>query len=340
MSKRVTIKSIARDLNISHMTVSRALSGSPLVREKTREMVELRAAQLGYVKSAAATAIRGDGAGIVGLLLPTLANEFYARFADSFAGHCATAGLQLIIHLTADQPEQERRSLVKLREVQAAAVVLVPTPGSGYREHDQAGEMQVIRLIRKGEAGQNSCMALVDDRTAIIDAVGRLVEAGHRRIAYLGGSTSLSSGSERLSAFISGLHEAGITPLPELLHTGAPTFAMGYAKAAALTAEHTATALVCGGVEISHGALSALLDQRLRLPGQLAFAGYGDPGYYRWLEGGIATIRIPVELLASETARLLGSIGPHQESRQRQRTVRAEFVVRRSCGPSDSLSRT
>lgn len=337
MSKRVTIKSIARDLNISHMTVSRALSGSPLVREETRKMVELRAAELGYVKSAAATAIRGAGAGIVGLLLPTLANEFYARFADSFARHCETAGLQLIIHLTADKTEQERRSLVKLREVQAAAVVLVPTPGADFTEYAHACDMQIIRLIRKGEVDQNSCMALVDDRAAIIGAVGRLAESGHRHIAYLGGTTTLSSGSERLSAFLRGLHEAGLSPQPELLQTGAPSFELGYAKAAHLAAEGAATALVCGGFEISNGALNGLLDQNIHLPKQIAFVGYGDPAYYRWLEGGISTISIPVERLASETALLIESVKAPQESRQRQRTVRAEFIDRRSCGPSDSL---
>ena len=339
MQKRVTIKSIARDLNISHMTVSRALSGSPLVRETTRKMVELRAAELGYVKSAAATAIRGAGAGIVGLLLPTLANEFYARFANCFAMHCETAGLQLIIHLTADRTEQERRSLVKLREVQAAAVVLVPTPGFDPIEFAHADDMQVIHLIRKGEAPQNRCMALVDDRVAIIGAVGRLVESGHRHIAYIGGATTLSSGSERLSAFISGLHEAGLTPRPELLQTGAPSFELGYTKAADLAAEGSATALVCGGFEISNGAVNGLLDQNIRLPDQIAFVGYGDPACYRWLEGGISTISIPVERLASETARLIQSVKGHQQSRTPQRTVRAEFVVRRSCGPSESLSR-
>jgi LacI family transcriptional regulator len=338
LSKRVTIKSIARDLKISHMTVSRALSGSPLVKEETRKLVQLRAATLGYVKSAAATAIRGDGAKIVGLLMPTLANEFYARFADSLAQHCELAGLQLIIHLTADKLEQERRSLLKLREVQAAAVVMVPTPGSDIRDSGQTGDMQLIQLIRTEQSNQNSYMALVDDRTAILRSVKRLVESGHRRIGYLGGSTMLSSGKERLSAFISGLQEAGIDPLAELIHTGIPSFAMGYDRAPDLVQGAGATALICGGFEISNGALNGLLEINLRLPTQAAFVGYGDPSYYRWLEGGISTIRIPVELLASETAGLIQAGAKRQEPHLKQRTVRAEFVERRSCGPAQSFS--
>lgn len=338
MSNRVTIKSIARDLKISHMTVSRALSGSPHVKEETRKMVQLRAAELGYVKSAAATAIRGDGAGIVGLLLPTLANEFYARFADSLAQHCEKIGLQLIIHLTADKLEQERRSLLKLREVQAAAVVMVPTPGSDSRDSGQTGDMQVIQLIRTDKSNHGNYMALVDDRTAIIRAVNRLVESGHRRIGYLGGATVLSSGNERLSAFISGVQEAGIEPLTELIDTGIPSFSMGYDRAPDLIQRGGATALICGGFEISNGALNGLLEQNLRLPAQAAFVGYGDPSCYRWLEGGISTIRIPVELLASETAVLIEAGAKRRKPHLKQRTVRAEFIGRRSCGPAQSFS--
>ncbi len=299
-------------------------------------MVELRAAELGYVRSAAAAAIRGDRAGIVGLLLPTLANEFYARFADNFAKHCESAGLQLIIHLTADKVEQERRSLLKLREVQAAAVVMVPTPGSKIRENGQIGELQVIQLIRTEKSDRGGHKALVDDHRAIVTAVKHLADSGHRKIAYLGGTTKLSSGSDRLSAFIGGLREAGVDPVSELLHTGIPTFAMGYDRAPSLVKRDGATALICGGFEISNGALNGLLEQGLRLPDQIAFIGYGDPSCYRWLEGGISTIRIPVELLALETAALIETTTECQMPQHRM--VRAEFVRRRTCGPSQSSS--
>jgi LacI family transcriptional regulator len=332
LSKRVTIKTIARDLKVSHMTVSRALSGSPHVKEETRKLVELRAAELGYVKNAAATAIRGDGVGIVGLLLPTLANEFYARFADTLATRLESASLQLIIHLTADKLEQERRSLLKLREVQAAAVVMVPTPGSGTSKNGHTGEMRVIQLIRTEKSYQRSYMALVDDRQAIIKAVRRLAESGHRRIGYLGGATMLSSGSERLSAFISGLQEAGVDPQPKLIHTGIPSFAMGYEGASGLIRRDGATALICAGFEVSNGALNRLLEKNLQLPTEVAFVGYGDPSYYRWLEGGISTIKIPVERLASETAGLIQMGTKGQDRDMRKRSVSAEFVKRRSCG--------
>ena len=88
MAQRVTIKSIAQDLGISHMTVSRALSNHPSVREETRKTVLERAAELGYVRSAAASAMRGDATGIVGLLLGS------PTFGPRITGGLAAAGIQ------------------------------------------------------------------------------------------------------------------------------------------------------------------------------------------------------------------------------------------------------
>ena len=121
MSERITIKTIASDLGVSHMTVSRALSGHPSVRRETREAIVKRAAELGYTRNAAARAMRGDGTQIVGLLLPNILNEFYARFANSLALACEEGGYHLIIHLTNDDALVERQSLGRLREVQAEA---------------------------------------------------------------------------------------------------------------------------------------------------------------------------------------------------------------------------
>ena len=149
MKTRVTIKSIAKDLGISHMTVSRALSGNPNVHKDTRDRIEKRARELGYVKSAAARAMRGEATQIVGLLLPNLLNEFYAAFANAMALVCEQNGFHLIIHLTNDDIALEGRALDRLREVQAMAVVMVPAPGDGLQQETNLGGMKAIQLIRQ-----------------------------------------------------------------------------------------------------------------------------------------------------------------------------------------------
>ena len=302
---RVTIKSIAQDLGISHMTVSRALSGHRNVQKETREAVQRRARELGYVKSAAATTMRGNATKIIGLLLPNITNEFYARFANIMAHACEAHSYHLIIHLTSDDPDIERQSLARLREVQARAVVMVPAPGQDDAPNPHLEALQVIQLIRRRQIPSADGAILVDDHAAIRDAVVHLAGEGHCAIAYIGADVALSSGRERLAAFRAGLKAAGLSEDVDLIHTDAPSFEMGCNAAASILDSANATGLVCGGFEISNGALSTLMGRGVSPSGPFAFVGYGDPSFYTWIDRGVSTIRVPVDSLACRAIELV-----------------------------------
>ena len=328
MSGRVTIKSIAQDLGLSHMTVSRALSGHSSVHAETRLAVLERARTLGYVKSAAASAMRGDATRIVGLLLPNLVNEFYAQFADTMARACEEQALHLVIHLTNDDEVNERRAILRLREVQASAVVMVPTPVADREEARPIEGMHVVQLIRRRDSAP---ALLVDDASALAQAVDHLVGGGHRNIGFIGANLQLSSGRERFSAFRDSLHRHGIPMRDGLTITAAPSFQMGHDNVLALLDGNDAmTAVVCGGFEISNGALDACLERGLRFPADLAFVGYGDPAAYRWIAGGITTIRLPVvEMATGAVRRIVESLQQTHELQARQ-IYSATLITRRS----------
>ncbi|GAB5377952.1 MAG: LacI family DNA-binding transcriptional regulator [Acuticoccus sp.] len=295
---RVTIKSIARDLGISHMTVSRALSNHPNVQRETREAVQRRAAELGYVRSTAAAAMRGEATGIVGLLLPNIANEFYARYANALALECDRRAFHLIIHLTNDDGRREADALRRLREVQAGSVVMVPAPGAPASA--LPADMRTLQLIRRRTEGE---AVLVNDAGALAAAVAQLAGAGHRRIGYVGADTVLSSGRDRCAAYRAGLAAAGLAHDPALEITGPPASVLGRTGAARLFAAG-ASAIVCGGFEISAGALPVWLehpDDAIRK----GFVGYGDAAAYQWIREGVAAVAIPIDALATRTAALL-----------------------------------
>lgn len=329
MSGRVTIKSIAKDLGISHMTVSRALSNNPNVSKEKRAAIQKRAKELGYVKSAAAKTMRGDGTKIVGLLLPNIVNEFYARFANTMAQACEAQSLHMIIHLTNDDPEKERLSLERLKEVQAMAVVMVPTPEGTPEPAPSLAGMKVIQLIRQRDENAAMASILIKDHDAIRDAVLHLARGGHKSIAYIGATPDLSSGRARLEAYTDGLQSAGIDADSRIIFTEEPSYEMGRNACSHILAGGIATALVCGGVEISNGALSILMDRGLNLQRDIAFIGYGDPSFYSWIGGGVTTIQLPVDELAHHTVALFAN-GAHSQVHLNHNVTEfaAELIVR------------
>lgn len=301
------------------MTVSRALSNQPNVQKETREAVLRRAQELGYVRSAAAAAIRGDGTRIVGLLLPNLVNEFYARFADTMAMACERASLHLTIHLTRDDIAAEAVAIRRLQEIQARAVVMVPTPGTPGADQPQtkiltqAQGMGVVHLIRQRATPAPVPTVLVDDDTAIRDAVAHLHAAGHERIAYIGAMPDLSSGQARLAAYRAGAAAAGVPYDPALVHTAEPSADTGRAAMQSILQSGTATAVVCGGFEISNGALITMLNAGKRPGDTFGFVGYGDPSFYNWIGTGVSTVAVPVDELADCAAQILTERTPAPE---------------------------
>lgn len=333
MNSRVTIKSIARDLGISHMTVSRALSNHPSVRAETRAQIVARAEELGYVRSAAASAMRGGATGIIGLLLPGIVNEFYARFADTFAKECEAHRQHLFIRLTNDDPAREETALEQLRALQADAVVMVPTPGAASSETASLLKtFNAVQLIRHRVDIGGHGRVLLDDAPPLKQAVRHLAKAGHKRIGYIGATTQFSSGAGRLGAFRSGMEEAGLDIDENLIQTDGPTFASGRAGIAAiLDTAKSATAVICGGFEVSNGALEEVMQRGLQMPRDIAFVGYGDPSFYRWIAGGIATVSLPVDDLARRAAQMVAP-GVSGDQAAPDVLLPTKLILRRSAG--------
>lgn len=307
------------------MTVSRALSAHPHVNAETREMVFKRAREVGYVKNRAANAMRGDSTGIVGLLLPNIINEFYARFANELGLLCSDSGLDLLVTLTNDEPAREQAGLDRLLALQASSVILVPAPGGEPRTQD--GDTHFIELIRTRCDDHSSL--LVEDETAMRAAVHHLAARGCTRIGYIGAAASLSSGRRRQQAYQTAMSEAGLTIDSALVRTGDPGREFGMASMLdLLDSTNPPQGVLCGGFETSNGALEGCLTRNVRFPDDMAFVGYGDPELYRWLAGGVTTIRVAPDKLARGALSMV--IAGRDSAPESPPHAHAELILRQS----------
>lgn len=332
MSAKVTIKTIAADLGVSHMTVSRALGSHANVRPELRDKILKRAEELGYVRNAAALAMRGDTFPSIGLLIPNLRNEFYAHFADALTSICNEQSINLLIHLTHDDITKEEHALTLFKEAQAQTVIMVPAPASETYSSTSTSGLNIIQFIRTHPRINQTSHLLIDDAPAIQAALTHLKKAGHSRIAYIGANRTLASGHQRYNNFIQAAKtcELNISTLPIL--TGNPTREFGYTGTLKLRdTEPLATALICGGFDISVGAINALLKDTGTLPSNFGFVGYGDPSFYQWIGNGISTISLPMEILARTAINHLMTYKLDRNFIPLTSTQEAEFICRNSC---------
>ena len=305
----VTIRDLARALELSHTTVSRALADHPAIKSQTKARVRELARELGYVPNGSAQTMRGQHAPTLGLIVPDIQNDFYASIAKIVADAAGARGFQLALSITEDDPEREMNDLRALIAARAAGIVITPSPAPRPQTLAWLRQVNAAQLVRQ-HGGMPHDAVVIDDFMGVGAATRHLVHYGHRRIAYIGTDAALSCGEERLAGFRSVMIEHGLDAGRVALGHPRPAFAH-HAVHTLMAGAEPPTALVMGSSSLTIGALQALRSLRLGIPGDVSIVGYGDPVWYDLLECGLTTVRLPVQEMGHcVTSLLLSRLGP------------------------------
>jgi len=298
----VTIKDIAARLQVSPSTVGRALADDPRISVATKKKVTEVANEMGYVANLAARMMRGVSSNLIGLVLPDIRNSFYSTIAHALSQCVRGAGFQLTLSETEDDRMVELQHIRELVSANVAGIIIVPS-AKPHREAVRLLKMQPhVQLIRRESAIGEQFFG-IDDTQSIYEATHHLVELGHRRIAYVGGTDDLPTGAARLRGYqkaLSTLARNGKAGA-EQVRLGAPG-SVDFGREAMrelLALTQTPTAVVAGSVRITQGILEELMSRRVSVPDQLSVVGFGDELGFSWWGPGLTTIGLPVHDLAT-----------------------------------------
>ena len=339
MQGKATSIDIAFLAGVSQPTVSRALRGSPMVSEETRRRIETIAQQLNYKVDKNASNLRFQHSNTLALLLfedPTpddsLINPFFLSMLGSITRACAQRGYDLLIsfqQLSGDwhvDYEDSRK---------ADGIVLL---GYGdYLEHRSRLE-QLVRqgthFVRWGAVleGQPGLSIGCDNFQGAQQATQHLLGLGRRSIAFLGSASShYPEFSERYRGYADALNQAGVT-VSERLQVDAITMEKsGYTAACELLDRRESfDAIVAASDLIAIGALRALQEHHIDVPGAVSVVGFDDIPAATLANPPLTTVmqdtRLAGEVLVDT---LLRSIRAEPAE---DRTLPARLVVRKSCG--------
>jgi LacI family transcriptional regulator len=164
--------------------------------------------------------------------------------------------------------------------------------------------------------------------------VKHLISLGHKRIAIIKGAMRNYDAAERLRGYRLALRDAGLKPERSLELEGGFTEAGGHAAALQLVElEPRPTAIFAANDSMAIGALSALRESGVRVPEDVAIAGFDDIPLARYMDPPLSTVRVPICDLGARAVEILlhGVTHKNGHARKRER-VSTELVVRRSCG--------
>jgi DNA-binding LacI/PurR family transcriptional regulator len=326
-----TIRDVAGAAGVSQATVSRALSAPELVRPATRARVEAAARRLGYRPNRAARGLITGRTGNLGLVVPDLANPFFASVVKGVQAAAQAADYSVFIADTDEQADAEVDLLRALAE-QVDGLILC-SPRAPDEELATIGPESRVVLMNRRSGDRPS--VTVDNADGMRQAVDHLAALGHRRIAYVAGPRTSWSNTERER----GLREAAEASGTELVHLGhfPPQFEGGVA-AADLALAAGATGVIAYNDIIALGLLSRLGARGVPVPDRLSVIGCDGIDMSAMTHPALTTVSLPKRTAGRATvALLLSMLDSDAEAGPVHRELPTQLIVRDTSGVAPAL---
>ena len=316
----VTSTEVARLAGVSRTTVSFVVNDvlDKGISVTTRARVLRAAQELGYQPNAAARTLAGGSAGTVALVVPKAAHlyddQFLSQLTASVNDECHRLGLKMLVESAEHDSETASGfvSLMRTRRIDGLVMVNPRRSQLGHLRSLAEARMPMV-VLGSGIPDLDSFVTLGQDtRSSAALPVGHLLELGHRGIAYVGfAGRDYYAGAEREAGWRQALQAAGVAPDAQLLEFGEVTAASGYDATRRLIRRGVPfTALFAGNDTIAFGALRALRESGLRVPEDVAVAGYDDIPLAEFADPPLTSVRSdPIahgQSAMHELARLLG----------------------------------
>jgi len=276
----VTITDIAARLGITPSTVSRALAGSPRVKEKTRKTVEKTAMEMGYEPNIIASSLRKGHSGIVGIIVPRIYREFFSNVIGGAESVLNQAGYNVLICQTMESVESEIKALKTLRLYRVAGVMMshaIHAVSSSYVMETLGKDIPLIQFDRVFPDVPGAKIVGANCEGSYI-ATKHLIEAGYKRIGNIAGYSNALLYVERLAGYRMALEDAGMPFDESIIWHDAILRETGY-DAAVKAIEAGCDALYCAGDFSALGAMDALKERGISVPDEFGIVGTANESF-------------------------------------------------------------
>lgn len=329
----VTIKDVALAAHVSVATVSRALNGHTNVVEEVRKRVLMAAKELRYTPHAAARSLSSRRTHALGVVLPDLYGEFFSELVRGVDQAAREHGLHLLVSSYHGHPEEQGTALRAMRGRVDGLLVMSPYVAAPAAIADDLTALPVVMI--NTQAAMDGIAALsVDNHGGAVAMVEHLVAGGHRRIAFIAGPEDNFDAHERRRGYRDAL-ALRLPGVDEWILPGDFDEASGHRAGLALAAAPTLPdAVFAANDMMALGCLFALSQAGIRVPDNIALAGFDDIPLARYVHPSLTTMRVNIAEVGDRAVRmLLSQLGKEPRQSVANVVMTPDLIVRESCAP-------
>lgn len=333
MSKNITIKDIAKELNMHHTTVSMALRNKKGIKEETRTKIWEKARQLGYRTNLLAQSFRNKRSQSIGILVPNIHHHFFSRFISEISELANNNGYSVMVFQSNEKREIELQNLEALADHRAAGIIAsvsIETTDASHFHFLQQENIPLVFFDRVPAQFQAPAVS-TDNFQGAFDAVSLLASSGRKKIAFITGHSHINVYHDRLQGYLAALRQFGLPIREELLIQGGFQMEDGMSGAEKLLQlSDKPNAILAVGDDVAIGAIKFLKNNQVRIPEDIAVIGFDNDPMGIAIEPELTTVNQPLKLIAQRAFDLLGLSKPDSLRHANLELIPASIIQRKS----------
>lgn len=298
-----TIKDIAKVLGISHSTVSRALTGSKNVSEKTKEEILKAAKELNYIPNMNARSLKLDKAYNIGVFFSTISNGT-SPFVFQTVINNVYKNIDKKYNVIVKGIDTYEKNTINTKNYDGILVVSQKTADDYFIEEILEKGIPLVVLNRK--VGLDVINVFTDDSMGAFKGVEELIKNGHKDIAIIEGVQNFDSTKMRRKGYLEAFEKYNIELNKNLVVNGDFTVKGGYYQAKnIIEKQEPFSAIFAFNDEMATGAIKALSEKGLKVPEDISILGFDGNEFSEFISPTITTIKRPIGEISEVSINLL-----------------------------------
>ena len=344
--QHITLEDIARQLDVSRVTVSKALRGHPDISTEMTRKVRKVADDLGYSPNIIARSLSARRSNMIGLVVPKIAHFFFGSVIEAVYNAAFEHNMETILTVSQENAERERKHLQTLVSMRVDGIIISvsqETRDNGIFEWIRSMRIPLLFVDRRPDPPPPGFSSvLVDDQGGTMRAVDHAIAIGYRKLAFVGGSAHISIGKDRFAGFERSLEKHGIPLRREWVLRGGFGRDDGYNAFIQLHRSGQMPEFIFAATyPVALGIYEAAKTLGVRIPGDIDIMCFGDSDVSRFITPALSCVNQPTQELGARAVALLLEIIGNPESAGEQHVVMpTDLILRETCLGDHTPGRT
>ena len=279
MQYKSTIADIARELNTTPATVSRALHNHPGISDKTKQSVQLTASKLNYKRNRVASSLRSGKTHLIGVIIPSAEINFFGSVVHGIESVANLNGYNVLLYQSNESRDYEERGLETFLSARVDGILVSIAKDtidySHFREIKARGIPMVFFDRANDDFGINS--VVIDDYKGAFMATEHLIAQGYTRIAHISGPHHLKNFHDRLKGYMGALQAYKIKIDRSLIYDGNISIESGREGTRFFLATNNPPDAIFAAEDFTAlGVIKELKERNIKIPEQFGVVGFAN----------------------------------------------------------------